>query len=93
MTSADQFLMDPNVSTLERAFALAASGRFSRVSDIRLHLHREGYNYEMVQGPVLFRQLTEAMEQAHQRVASSARSQKMVPGKKLLKVPREEKKR
>jgi hypothetical protein len=33
------------------------------------------------------------MEQAHQRVASSARSQKMVPGKKLLKVPREEKKR
>src|SRR5688572_3399355 len=36
--------MDPNVSTLERAFALAASGRFHKVSDIRLQLHREGYN-------------------------------------------------
>jgi len=56
--------MDPNVSTLERAFALAASGRFHKVSDIRLQLHREGYNYEVVQGPVLAKQLGEAMEKA-----------------------------
>ena len=41
--------MDPNVSALERAFALAATGRFHKVSDIRLQLHKEGYNYEMVQ--------------------------------------------
>ena len=57
------------MSTLERAFALAASGRFNKVSDIRLQLHREGYNHEIVQGPVL----TEAMEQAHQRGSASAR--------------------
>jgi hypothetical protein len=59
--------MDPNVSTLERAFALASSGRFHKVSDIRLQLHREGYNYELVQGPALIKQLIEAMDQAHRR--------------------------
>jgi hypothetical protein len=64
--------MDPNVSTLERAFALAASGRFHKVSDIRLQLHREGYNYELVQGPALAKQLSEAMEQAHRREADGA---------------------
>ena len=57
-------LMDPNISTLERAFALAASGRFYKLSDIRLQLHREGYNHEMVQGPALTKQLVEAMVQA-----------------------------
>ena len=57
--------MDPNVSALERAFALAASGRFYKVSDLRLQLHREGYNHEIVQGPVLFRQLAEVMQRAH----------------------------
>jgi hypothetical protein len=64
--------MDPNVSALERAFALAATGRFHKVSDIRLQLHKEGYNYEMVQGPVLTRQLVETMEQAHRRGSNSA---------------------
>jgi hypothetical protein len=73
--------MDPNVSTLERAFALAASGRFHKVSDIRLQLHREGYNYELVQGPALAKQLSEAMEQAHRREADGAHGQK-APAKK-----------
>jgi len=76
--------MDPNVSTLERAFALAASGRFHKVSDIRLQLHREGYNYELVQGPVLAKQLTQAMEQAHKREANGARDQK-APAKRKEK--------
>jgi hypothetical protein len=62
---------------LERAFALAASGPFHKVSDIRLQLHREGYNYELVQGPVLAKQLTEAMGQAHRREANGARTTKM----------------
>ena len=80
--------MDPNVSTLERAFALAAGGRFHKVSDIRLQLHREGYNYEMVQGPVLTKQLMDAMEQAHQREAKAARDQKKAPAKKRVKAAR-----
>jgi hypothetical protein len=63
--------MDPNVSTLERAFALAASGRFHKVSDIRLQLHREGYNHEMVRGPVLTKQLNEAIDQARNRRESN----------------------
>jgi hypothetical protein len=78
--------MDPNFSTLERAFALAASGRFSKVSDIRLQLHREGYDYEMVQGPVLFRQLAEAMEQARRRVANRTRDPQKGSAKKPIKV-------
>ena len=82
--------MDPNVSTLERAFALAASGRFHRVSDIRLQLHRESYSYELVQGPVLAKQLTEAMEQAHRREADGAHGQK-APAKKPDKSVRKEK--
>ena len=81
--------MDPNVSTLERAFALAASGRFHKVSDIRLQLHREGYNHEMVQGLALTKQLVEAMEQAHRREANGAH----VPAKKAGKTVRNEKKR
>ena len=59
--------MDPDVTTLERAFALAASGRFHKVSDIRLQLHREGYNHGIVQGPALSRQLGEVMHQAAER--------------------------
>ena len=76
------FLMDPNVSTLERAFALAASGRFHKVSDIRIQLHREGYNHALVQGPALTKQLIDAMEQAHQRKANGAHAQKKAPAKK-----------
>jgi hypothetical protein len=83
--------MDPNVSTLERAFALAASGRFHKVSDIRLQLHREGYNYELVQGPVLTKQLTDAMEQAHQRQTNGAHDQKKAPAKPLKGVRKERK--
>jgi hypothetical protein len=77
--------MDPNVSTLERAFALAASGRFNKVSDIRLQLHREGYNHEMVQGPALTKQLVDTMEQAHRREANGAHAQKKAPAKKSSK--------
>jgi hypothetical protein len=74
--------MDPNVSTLERAFALAASGHFHKVSDIRLQLHREGYNHELVQGPALTKQLNDAMEEAHQLAANGAHVQKKAPAKK-----------
>ena len=62
--------MKPNVSTLERAFELAATGLFSTVTEIRLQLAREGYQYEQVQGPELAKQLVAAMTKASQRPAS-----------------------
>ena len=46
--------MKPNVSALERAFELAATGHFSTVSEIKLKLLREGYQYEQVEGPDAF---------------------------------------
>jgi hypothetical protein len=55
--------MDPNVSTLERAFELAATGRFLTVSEIKLRLHREGYHHEIIDGPIRAKQLAAAMEQ------------------------------
>ena len=42
--------MKPNISTLERAFELAATGLFSTVTEIKLRLAREGYQFEQVEG-------------------------------------------
>ena len=56
--------MDPNVSTLERAFQLAASRRYATVGEIKLCLQKEGYRQELIEGPVLYGQLTEAIAKA-----------------------------
>jgi hypothetical protein len=56
--------MEPNVSTLERAFYLAATGRFATVTEIKLKLAREGYRHELVEGPELTKQLLSAMTKA-----------------------------
>ena len=72
--------MKPNVSTLERAFELAATGLFSTVTEIRLQLAREGYQYEQVQGPELAKQLVAAMTKASQRPASARRSHSISKG-------------
>jgi hypothetical protein len=56
--------MVPNVSALERAFELAATGHFSTVSEIKLKLLREGYQYEQVEGPLLSKQLVAAIAKA-----------------------------
>lgn len=55
-----------NPTTLERAFALARSGRFATVSDIRLALKRERFdNVEAhLAGPSLVRQLRALCEEA-----------------------------
>ena len=63
--------MDPNRSVFERAFDLAASGRFLTVNEIRLRLHREGYREELIQGPILAKQLLSAIEQARADRATS----------------------
>ena len=66
--------MDPNVSTLERAFQLASTGRYLTVTEIRLQLSREGYRHELVDGPTLKRQLVEVMTKA--RAARTAKPDK-----------------
>ena len=43
-----------NVSTMERAFELAATGHFVTVTEIKLVLAREGYQYEQVAGARAF---------------------------------------
>ena len=63
--------MDPNRSVFERAFELAASGRFLTVSEIRLRLHREGYREELIEGPILAKQLLDAIKQARVDRATS----------------------
>ena len=59
--------MEPNVSTLERAFQLAATGLFSTVTEIKLKLAREGYRHELIEGPELTKQLLVAMTKAAAR--------------------------
>ena len=56
--------MDPNQSVVERAFDLAASGRFLTVGEITRQLKREGYREELIQGPFLLKQLKAAIAKA-----------------------------
>jgi len=51
-------------STLERAFELARMGKYSGMSDLRLHLKSEGYSPREIDGPALGRQLREIMRKS-----------------------------
>jgi hypothetical protein len=44
-------------TALERAFALARSGKFAKVEQIRAQLKAEGYSDTQIWGPTLSRQL------------------------------------
>jgi hypothetical protein len=58
--------VDPKVSTLERAFQLARSGRVATIGDIRKQLRQEGYDDSAVDGgPSLSLQLRELIKAAH----------------------------
>jgi hypothetical protein len=59
--------MDYRVTTLERAFQLAGSGRFSQVEDIIEALSGEGYSVSQIYGPVLKRQLRGLIAAARQQ--------------------------
>jgi hypothetical protein len=63
--------MEPNISAVERAFQLAASGRYLTVSEIKLTLAREGYRHELVEGRQLAKQLLAVIARA--RAASAAK--------------------
>jgi len=46
-------------TALERAFALAKSGEYPGLSEIRTQLKAEGYATQQLEGPTLLRQLRE----------------------------------
>ena len=60
-------VMKPNVSALERAFELAASGKYQTVSDVCGKLGAEGYQASQVSGPVLRKQLVAVIIKANER--------------------------
>ena len=72
-------------STLERAFELAASGKFVSVEEIRRRLSDEGYFTGAVCGPLLCRQLVSIMAKGrlayvagdHCRVAPHSRQESL----------------
>lgn len=53
--------MNQNQSPIERAFELAQSGRFNKVSDIKRQLLDEGFSISQIEGPLLFKQLRAAI--------------------------------
>jgi hypothetical protein len=60
--------MDHTVTALERAFALAKSGEYATVPDIRKRLAKEGYSVAQITGVALSTQLRALIRAA--RVAS-----------------------
>ena len=66
--------MEPNVSAVERAFQLAASGRFLTVGEIKLTLAREGYRPELVEGRHLAKQLLAVITKARAERATKPQS-------------------
>jgi hypothetical protein len=50
--------MHQRMTTMERAFHLARSGRFTTITEVATTLDREGYSANQIQGPLLKRQLT-----------------------------------
>ena len=63
--------MSPDISVLERAFQLAATGRYDTVTQIRRQLDSEGFTTLQVAGPALFKQLMTEISYAHRSAASS----------------------
>ena len=59
------------MSTLERAFELARSGRVSSVPDLRLMLAQEGYVVSQIDGPELGRKLRNRIQSTNQALAAA----------------------
>lgn len=56
--------MDPNITTIERAFELAKSGKYNSVAEIKQKLQNEGYSLAQLEGRELARQLRELIKGA-----------------------------
>jgi hypothetical protein len=61
--------MQQRMTTMERAFHLARSGRFTTLNEIMKSLRPEGYSADQIEGPLLKRQLTNLIEAARRRAA------------------------
>ena len=59
--------MDQTKTALERAFELAKSGRYTRVSDLKRAVSSEGYSAAQLQGPMLTRQLGQLIRAAKEQ--------------------------
>jgi hypothetical protein len=64
--------MDGTKTALERAFEMAKSGRFTRVSDIKRAVSDEGYSAAQLQGRTLQRQLGELIKAAREGAAEKS---------------------
>jgi|SoiMethySBSTD1v2_1073268.scaffolds.fasta_scaffold5096969_1 hypothetical protein len=60
--------MDPNKTTIGRAFELAHSGVCRTIYEIRRQLKIEGYNYDLIEGRTLMKQLRTLMSDARRSV-------------------------
>jgi hypothetical protein len=49
--------VSPRCTALERAFTLAAEGRYSSAAEIKRQLVSEGFTTEQITGPTLLRQI------------------------------------
>jgi hypothetical protein len=49
--------MSSHITPLERAFALAKTGEYPGISELRIQLKAEGYSTVQLEGPSLLRQL------------------------------------
>ena len=56
--------MQADKTAIERAFDLARSSKFKNVEGVKSALSREGYFTDRIAGPVLMRQLRDAMKAA-----------------------------
>jgi hypothetical protein len=56
--------MDPNKTSIERAFQLAKTGRFANVAEIKTALGSEGYSTLPIVGRVLNAQLRKLIRDA-----------------------------
>jgi hypothetical protein len=65
--------MEFRLTTLERAFELARSGRYTSVADIKKQLSVEGYSTAQVTGRVMSRQLQDLIRTAQAAEADPAK--------------------
>jgi hypothetical protein len=63
--------MESNKTALERAFELARSGRYLRLEQLLRRLNNEGYLGEQVTGPVVRKQLNQAIKESRSRAPFS----------------------
>jgi hypothetical protein len=59
--------VDPNKTTIERAFELARSGECKTINEIRSRLKAEGYNQNLIEGRTLLLQLRTIMAEASRK--------------------------